>query len=376
MPRFYSKLYKYQYRFRLWITDKIVGIKQKISGNKIIPFNKETHNRNILFIMVGLIGDSIMSIPAITEARKIWPDSLITVLGKKENLELLQDCPSANEFYEAPVIPFSLKGKNKEKELLQWIKQKKFDIGIILLGDQFAKMLYDAGIPYRVGVKGHSLQSCFTHVYDIGSPDTWTPEKRLNALRCLGYTVDNVLPVLWTNPSLSEVVNNRLRQSGLQTNSYVVLHPFGSSQRQWWNLDAVSLLVQELYKRYNLQTILVGGKETVGIIPFSENIIDITGKLTLVELKAVLANASIIITTDSGPFHIAGALKKKMVGLFRARRPELANIYPDTQVIFGNDEVCQVKCKWDQCRKDKCVQLHNISVTQILQEVEKQVQRV
>ncbi|MBK5272436.1 MAG: hypothetical protein JJE22_15635, partial [Bacteroidia bacterium] len=146
---------------------------------------------------------------------------------------------------------------------------------------------------------------------------------------------------------------------------------FGSSKRQWWNLDLVSFLVQELYMRYNLQTVLIGGKETVGIVPFIENMIDTTGKLTLPELKALITNSSIIITTDSGPFHISGALRKKIVGLFRAKRPELANIYPDTRVIFGKDELCQVKCKWDQCRINKCVQLHNISVEQVLQEVEK-----
>jgi ADP-heptose:LPS heptosyltransferase len=112
--------------------------------------------------------------------------------------------------------------------------------------------------------------------------------------------------------------------------------------------------------------VLIGGKETVGIIHTSADIIDTTGQLTLTELKAVIANAELVITTDSGPFHIAGAFGKQIIGLFRARRPELAGIFPAARVILGQNETCQKTCKWDHCRTANCKQLFNISVNDIL----------
>jgi ADP-heptose:LPS heptosyltransferase len=40
---------------------------------------------------------------------------------------------------------------------------------------------------------------------------------------------------------------------------------------------------------------------------------NLTGKLTLIELVSVMAESKLVITNDSGPFHIAVALGKRVV---------------------------------------------------------------
>ncbi|MES1220655.1 MAG: glycosyltransferase family 9 protein [Bacteroidota bacterium] len=367
----YSFIYKTQFELRQKIAGKIVGFREKITKSKapsfLTPiFSDENKGPKIIFILTGLIGDCIMCTPVITQAKKIWPAANMTVLGRKGNIQLFQVNPFVDHFYETPFMPYSIRNLAKKKKLAKWLRAEAFDIAIILTGDHFAKMLYDARIPIRVGSKGHLLQSCLTHVYDTISPEKWNHETRLNSLRCLGYPVENILPQLWVDNVTIKSMFEKLKIKGLLYNKYIVLHPFGSTRRQWWNPDAVPDLVKSLSEHFNCQVVLIGGPETSGVFPSMDNLVDTTGSFSISELKAVIKEACFVITTDSGPFHIAGAFHKKIIGLFRAVRPELATIYPEASVILGRNELCQATCNAYHCRQLNCAEMHEISVEAIL----------
>jgi len=332
--------------------------------------------KKVLFVLSGLIGDSVMSLAAIYEARRLWPESEIKVLGKRHNRELLKGCGYFDEFYECNADPFSLRRSDEVEKLAEWLKNEHFDAAIILLGDQFAHLLARAGIPVRVGVKNTRLEPLLTHTYDIGSPRTWGVKERLGALGCLGYPTANSLPTLYVTDEARLSVQGRLAELGLQTGqNYVVLHPFGSTRRQWWDLNKAADLAAELD---GFATIIVGGDKTI----FPERpraslpIVNSTGKLTLPELIAAIDGAALVISTDSGPFHIAGALGKPLVGLFRSRRPEHANQYPSSVVVLGKNEKCMKSCKWDHCQAEPCRQMNDIAVAEVKHAVEERLAAV
>ena len=106
---------------------------------------------------------------------------------------------------------------------------------------------------------------------------------------------------------------------------FVAIHPFGSTRRQWWPSGRVNELASALVRDRDTNVVLVGGPETRGLVSLeAERSFDATGVLTISELVALLADASLVVSTDSGPFHIAGALGTPLVGLFRSSRPEHA----------------------------------------------------
>ncbi|MBW3599046.1 MAG: glycosyltransferase family 9 protein, partial [Planctomycetes bacterium] len=116
------------------------------------------------------------------------------------------------------------------------------------------------------------------------------------------------------------------------------------------------------------RVVIVGGPETRGAVPPQPaNVtIDATGALSLRELMGVINGAALVVSTDSGPFHIAGALGRPLVGLFRARRPEHAHRYPQARVVFGRYQNCQSECQWHQCSRVPCRQLESISVADVM----------
>jgi ADP-heptose:LPS heptosyltransferase len=68
---------------------------------------------------------------------------------------------------------------------------------------------------------------------------------------------------------------------------------------------------------------------------------------------------------------MAGALRKPVIGLFRGRRPEHANRYPQARVIFGADHSCDSVCQWNHCQVEPCRQLNALSIDEVLSEIKR-----
>lgn len=366
-----SRLYAFQYEWRQRLVGGAYGLRRRLlsSARARGDAQAETPAR-VLVVMTGLLGDTVMSTPLIVEARRLWPEARITLLGRRQNCELLGACPLVDELFEAPAIPFSLRKRRELQGLDAWLRSSRFDVALIALGDQFAAALARADIPVRVGVKGHALESCLTHTYSIGSAREWGPPERLNALRALGFKVEDATPRLWVADEARASVRRKLEELGITKGErYAVVHPFGSTPRQWWPLGRVFELAKMMRERHGLKTLVVGGPETRGALvdegaagAASESVVDGTGAFDVPELLAVVEGAVVVVTTDSGPFHIAGALSRPLVGLFRARRPEHAGRYKSARVVFGEDERCARVCEWDRCAAEPCRQMNALGV--------------
>lgn len=363
---FSDKLYTFQLQARQTLVGKYyqyVNPQTKSDGRLDFPPQK------VLFVLTGLIGDSIMTTPVIIKARELWKDAHFTLLGRKSNCELLAACPLIDEFREQRSQPFSLRNYKDIKELKKWLIKENFDVSIILFGDHFGSILAQANVPVRVGVSESEASPTFTHTYKIGTPRTWSSTERLNSLRALGYSFENIKPKLWVADSAKITAKQKLEDCGLPVGqSYIVLHPFGSTERQRLDLNQIPQIATELQKKYNLHTVIIGGAEMTRLLnnDLEKLIINTVGKLTLQELLAVINDARLVVTTDSGPYHIAGALGKSIVGLFRARRPEHSAHYSDTRIIFGTDDACNATCRWDYCQTIPCRQMDGIKAESII----------
>ncbi len=110
-----THLYNSQYKIREWMIGNYFRRFQFDSSISIPP---DFQPKKVLFVLNGLLGDSVMSVPAIVKARELWNDAHFALLGRSHNCELLSACPSINEFYENNTDPFSLR-KSKDVRRLQ-----------------------------------------------------------------------------------------------------------------------------------------------------------------------------------------------------------------------------------------------------------------
>lgn len=361
---FSSYLYDRQYWLQQWLVGRFHALRRPSTP---APLPAEGPAR-VLVVIAGLIGDSVMCTPLLAETRRLWPRASLTLLGLRHNCELLGACPHLTSMIEAPALPFRWRQRRQMRELRQQLRNQRFEVALIALGDQFAHLLAAAGIPIRVGVRESFLAPCLTHTYEIGSGRTWGPAERLNALRVLGAHVGPAAPELWVPDAARAAAERRLADLGLAPGErFAAVHPFGSTARQWWPPERVLPLATALQTKHGLRTLLIGGPETRGRIAGNTSaLMDATGAFSLAELLAVLERADLVVSTDSGPFHMAGALRRPLVGLFRKRRPEHADRYPQARVLLGQNTDCESHCRWDHCVSTPCRQLAAITVADVV----------
>ena len=83
-----------------------------------------------------------------------------------------------------------------------------------------------------------------------------------------------------------------------------------------------------------------------------------------------MKRADIIISGDSGPMHIAVAVKSNVLALFGPTSPELTGPYGSgSYVVIKKDIGCEVPCYESNCENYKCMEA--IKVEDVLGEFEK-----
>lgn len=194
------------------------------------------------------------------------------------------------------------------------------------------------------------------------------------------------LPFLHPSESSYAKVQRKLKERGItEQDVLVVLHPFAATKNRNFSPQKIQHIIEGLVGQ-GFYVGVIGGAEALSQwgtvrnigVGWGTQVFDWVGKLPLDETCALLARANVVVTTDSGPLHVAGALRRPTVGLFRAIRPEYATLYPTVVPLFWEGgQNCVEGCSWDSwygCQVQPCRQLEGISIEAILSAVQQLLQ--
>lgn len=127
-------------------------------------------------------------------------------------------------------------------------------------------------------------------------------------------------------PATDVVVSaERLLSTAGTSGPYVVIHPGTGDPSKQWDLDRWVVVASELTRR-GVSVVLTGAgrPETVAgtfIAARAPGTIDLTGRTTLDELRAVLAGAEVVVACDSAAGHLAAAEGVPVVSLMLGVAP-------------------------------------------------------
>jgi heptosyltransferase I len=115
---------------------------------------------------------------------------------------------------------------------------------------------------------------------------------------------------------------------------YLVISPCSSHRLRNWLPERYAEVANFAATELGLTPVLVGGKSAVEIAMAEQiraalrvDFIDLVGKDTLKQLLGVLQRASVVLSPDSGPAHMAQALATPVVGLYAATDPGRSGPY-------------------------------------------------
>jgi heptosyltransferase I len=289
----------------------------------------DTPPDRICVLRLSALGDVCHVLPVVRTIQDAWPGTGITwILGRLEH-NLLGHIPGI-EF----VVFDKQAGLAGYRELRRHLKGRRYDA---LLHMQLAlrASLAAAVVPARVKLgfdraRAREAQRLFTtHRIEARSR-----EHVLDSL--FGFTARlgiGARSMRWDIPlpaSASEYAE-RVIPDGQPA---LVLSPCSSHVLRNWSAERYAAVADHAATRHGLRVVVCGGRSELEI-EYGARIerlmrqpcLNLVGKDTLLELLATLGRATVLLSPDSGPAHMATAVGTPVLGLYAATNPARSGPY-------------------------------------------------
>ncbi len=267
--------------------------------------------KRILVIRPGGIGDAVLLLPALKRLRAKFPAAVIDVLAEERNAAVFAMSSAVSSILLYDRIGNLLRAISGKYDTVidseQWYR----------LSACVANM---TGAHRVIGFATNERAKFFTAQVAYHE-DCHETDNFLRLVEPLGVSVERGEKAV-DGPFLDipVEVTIRIRNEILShcTGPYIVLFPGASDRRKQWGTNKFMELAR-LIRSMGIIPVIVGGKkeEKVGeAIAACSQGINTAGERTLVETAAILENASLLVSADSGVLHMASALGVGTVGLF------------------------------------------------------------
>lgn len=297
--------------------------------------------RHILLIKPSSLGDIVHAMPTCAAIRRAYPKARLTWLVKREWAGLVERIEGVDRVW--PV----------ESTLVGWLSQvsplraEQFDLVVDLQG-----LFRSAAIGW---LSGSPLIAGFANGRE-GSPWFYSrsvpvPSLELHAVDRYLLVAKAVGAVVFGTPEfhfrLSQAdhdeVDRLLSRSGVAPGtSWVALNVSARWPTKRWPAASFAEVADRLQQEGYGAVVLIGGPDERADVAavrgkMKTPAIDLTGATTVGLLPALLSKASLLITNDSGPMHIAAAVGTPVVALFGPTSAVLTGPYGvGHQVLTGN----------------------------------------
>ncbi|MFH1210753.1 MAG: glycosyltransferase family 9 protein [archaeon] len=327
-------------------------------------FKRKPENfKSILVVEMLYIGDVIVITPSIRALKQKYHDAKITAMVLPSMVDVLSGNPNVDSIisfspddlrYKFSRIAHSLKGKYD----LAVIFHPGIDIGSYTI----SKLLYKAGIPFRVGstkVGFREGKGFFLHRKTV--PTFRLKHKiddNLDVVRLVDASTDDKHIEVFTTPESDEYVDKILKKNKVLPDDFlVVIQAAPRHKTHEWFDDRFAKLADELIAKYNAKVVFAGSIENFvpnnNIIGMMNNhAVNLAGVTDLKQLFSLVKRAKIAVSVDTGLMHVAAALDRPVVALFGAGNPTIWRPYSEKALyIFKDGEVC-TSCMKHQCSMD------------------------
>jgi len=281
--------------------------------------------KKIVISRTDSIGDVALTLPMAGILKEKFPDAKIIFLGNTYTKPIINCCSSVNEIWEWAELL-----KMEDKTRLNWLKSQNVDVFIhVFPRREIARLAQKAKIKYRIGTS-HRLYHYLTAncKVDFTRKKSNLHESQLNTklLKHFKLSKNYSLPELTSYANFNQLpqLNNELLSLLTSSKKNLIFHCKSQGSALEWGVDNFIALAKDLNPtQFN---IFFTGTETESKyfrdkLPKQNNIIDLSGKMTLNDLIAFIAKADVLLACSTGPLHIAGLCNIKTIGLFTPQRP-------------------------------------------------------
>jgi predicted lipopolysaccharide heptosyltransferase III len=280
---------------------------------------------NVLLIQLKRIGDLILTVPVIAALRKSFPAARISLIAAHGSRELLPAIPGLDQ-------TFIARGRVSDAPQFLAVAKAKFDYSLdFSRTDRSAFLTLLSGARRRVTYDTIRHEPLRQLSYNEFVPSqvrfVHTIDHHLALLAPLGVH-DSSREIRLELPVTAKArAAEAIATSGLG-NNFVVLHPGSARAEKFWIARRWAEVAEQVSGNSHFRCVLTGSKsrmEQEHIARIKQHlrhpIVDLSGKLDLLSLGALLARARLLVTIDSAPMHLGAAFGTPQVALFGPTNP-------------------------------------------------------
>jgi ADP-heptose:LPS heptosyltransferase len=317
--------------------------------------------KRVLLISATGLGDTLFSTPALRALKERFPSWSLEVLGHRQYGALLAHNPHVQQLWVYPGRGWRLFSLGRQ------LRQRGYDLVIILHGnDPEATLLaYWTGSPFIIGSAYSPLAFAYSGRVKAGDPGEHAIERRLNYVRLLGAdTQDKKMDLFLPPEEVARAEAILAQHFGAPPPLLVALHPTGSDPYKWWPHESFVALGNFLHETYGAALLIISGSQD------RQAAQDLAGRLSgptlvtggshaLLTVAALLRQCRLLVANDSGPLHLALALRVPSIALIGADDPRRIGPYavPWGTNLHKREQVCdRDPCLTRECPDNKCLQ--------------------
>ncbi len=327
--------------------------------------------KKVLIIQLAGLGDMVMATSTIRAIRKLYPNARLCLLVNSRSFGIIKDFPYLDE-------TFVFKGLGSICRIIFELRQRHFDLVINLyrlysLKGSIKMFLLFLAINGSYWVGRDTQKMGF--FYHLKIPENLTDQRhevelKLDIARALGATIDDATMELPIQSLDKTFITDFLYKQGVSENDFLTgFNPGGFRPSRHWFTQRWAQLADTLTESYRSKVIIIADKRDVAemekIAALVKYPVIKLDDLTLPQLVALIARLNLFITNESGPMHIARAVKTALVALFGPGEVNKFSPYPPDKryAVIKKDTQCS-PCYKFSCRKRDC--MAKISVDDVM----------
>lgn len=327
--------------------------------------------KRILLFKPGAIGDLLQITPVIRALRQRYPAAHITVMvGNRGTVPLFANHPDVAE-----VLVFDRKGEHAAwgayLQLWRTVATRRFDLVVNFQRSNIKGwLLLLAAFPARYLVyhkaRGRQVHAVLNH---------------LETIRPLGIDPLQVSSELefFPDPSAIEAATALWQRYNLGAGSVVALNPGASHPVNRWSTASFAVLADLLQQDAHIRVVLIGGggdRELADeiVAQVVHPVVDLVGQTDISTTGAVLARCDVLVSGDTGPMHLATAVRTPVVALFGAADPGRTGPVGAGHSVVQAAQLPCVPCSSRTCANQRYLAcMEDITPVQVLQVVTAQL---
>jgi predicted lipopolysaccharide heptosyltransferase III len=281
---------------------------------------------NILLLQLKRIGDLVLTTPVIAALRDKFPEAVLTLIVSREGAPLLPAITSVDRMY-------VIHRKLSDVKIFRAVAREKFDYCIDFTGnDRSALLAWLSGAQKRIASNWTRIQSKFRagayneFVADRVS-DLHTIDFHLSLIEPLGIR-DASNPIKLQVPAAAREKANEIRRAHKIDHPFVIFHPGSARMEKFWHAQRWVEVIDYARTVLKFTPVLTSGNSALEQRHIAEikskltqPVVDLSGKIDLLTLTALVEQARMIVTVDTAPMHLAAATETPQVVLFGPTNP-------------------------------------------------------